>query len=174
MKITITARKTSVKDAFRERAEKKLAKFDRFFDDDVTAYLTVTNEKDRETVEVTVQSQGITYRAEKTTADRADSLDAVVDTLFRQIVKNKSKLSKKLRANAFDASLYEDPADLTEETYQVVRNKRFPVKPMSTDEAILEMNLVGHEFYMFRNVASGEINVVYRRKDGNYGLIEPQ
>jgi len=174
MNITITARKTVVKDSFRERAEKKLAKFDRFFDEDVTAHLTVTNEKDRETVEVTVQSQGMTYRAEKTTADRSDSLDAVVDTLFRQIVKNKSKLGKKLRSNAFDASLYTDPTDLTEETYQVVRTKRFPVKPMSTDEAILEMNLVGHEFYMFRNVTSGEINVVYRRKDGNYGLIEPQ
>ena len=97
MNITITARKTSVRDSFRERIEKKLAKLDRFFDENANATVTVTNEGDRETVEVTIQARGMFYRAEKTTSDRFDSLEAVVDSLFRQIVKNKDHLGKRLR-----------------------------------------------------------------------------
>lgn len=97
MNITITARKTSVRDSFKERIDRKLAKLDRFFDDSANAIVTVTNEGDRETVEVTIQSRGMFYRAEKTTSDRFDSLEAVVDSLFRQIVKNKNKLGKRLR-----------------------------------------------------------------------------
>ncbi len=104
MNITITARKTSVRDSFKERIDRKLAKLDRFFDDSANAIVTVTNEGDRETVEVTIQSRGMFYRAEKTTSDRFDSLEAVVDSLFRQIVKNKNKLGKRLRDTAFDAS----------------------------------------------------------------------
>lgn len=104
MNITITARKTSVRDSFKERIDRKLAKLDRFFDDSANAIVTVTNEGDRETVEVTIQSRGMFYRAEKTTSDRFDSLEAVVDSLFRQIVKNKNKLGKRLRDTAFDAA----------------------------------------------------------------------
>ena len=174
MNITITARKTSVKDSFKERVEKKLAKFDRFFDDDAKAVVTVTNENGRETVEITVQVQGMFFRAEKTTSDRFDSLEAVTDSLFRQIVRNKNKLEKRLKTDAFDPMFKDDAVAVEDEEYKVVRVKKFPIKPMAVDEAILQMNMVGHEFYMFRNSENGEINVVYRRHNGDYGLIEPQ
>lgn len=172
MNITITARKTSVKDSFKERCEKKLSKLDKFFSDDANATVVLTNERERETVEVTIQSQGMFFRSEKTTSDRIDSLDAVVDNLFRQIVKNKKKLGKRVRDDAFAAPdmdfLEQDAAD-----YQIVKTKRFPIKPMAVEEAILQMNMLGHEFYMFCNSEDGRVNVVYRRKNGDYGLIEP-
>lgn len=172
MNITITSRNTSVKDSFKERADKKLKKFDRFFDDDVKANITVTNEGERETVEITIKSQGLFFRAEKTAPDRLDALDAVVDLLFRQIVKNKSKLEKRLKTAAFSP---EYPDEVFEpDDYNIVRSKKFPVKPMDVEEAILQMNMLGHEFFMFRNAVSNEINVVYRRHNGDYGLIEPE
>lgn len=171
MNITITSRKTTVKDSFRERVDKKLSKLDRFFDDTAQAVVTVTNEGGRETVEVTVRAGGMYYRAEKTTQDRMDSLEAVVDSLVKQIVKNKNKLEHRLRDSAFDKG-YGDPV-MTMEDYTIVRTKRFPVKPMSVEEAILQMNMLGHTFFMFRDDVTSDICVVYRRKDGSFGLIEP-
>ncbi len=171
MNITIKSRKTTVKDSFKERVQKKLSKLDRFFDETAEAVVTVTNEGERETVEITVRAAGMNFRAEKTTNDRMDSLEAVVDLLVRQIVKNKSKLEQRLRTDAF-ASEYNDPA-LEAEDYSVVKTKRFPVKPMSVEEAILQMNMLGHSFFMFRDAQQGEICVVYKRKGDSYGLIEP-
>ena len=175
MNITITARKTSVRDSFRERIERKLAKLDRFFDENANAIVTVTNEGDRETVEVTIQARGMFYRAEKTTSDRFDSLEAVVDSLFRQIVKNKDRLGKRLRENAFDPQYLEtgEENESPEGTYHVERVKRFALRPMSVEEAILQMNLVGHEFFVFLNAESNETNVVYKRHNGTYGVLEP-
>lgn len=113
------------------------------------------------------------FRSEKTTADRLDSLDEVIDNLFRQIVKNKKKLGKRIRDDALKSSevelLEQDVAE-----YHVVKIKKFPMKPMAVDEAILQMNMLGHEFYMFRNSDDNEINVVYKRNNGDYGLIEPK
>ncbi|RPF48345.1 putative sigma-54 modulation protein [Hydrogenoanaerobacterium saccharovorans] len=173
MNITITARKTTVKDSFKERCEKKISKLDKFFTDDAKANVVVTSERERETVEVTIQSQGMFFRSEKTTADRLDSLDEVIDNLFRQIVKNKKKLGKRIRDDALKSSevelLEQDVAE-----YHVVKIKKFPMKPMAVDEAILQMNMLGHEFYMFRNSDDNEINVVYKRNNGDYGLIEPK
>lgn len=172
MKITITGRKTSIRDSFRERVEKKLAKLDRFFDEDARVVVTVTSEQSRETVEVAITADNMFCRAEKTAPDRAEALDACVDALFRQIVRNKSKLTRRVRAGAFEAPIEEEiPA---EEEYELVRVKRFQVKPMDVQEAILQMNMTGHSFYVFRNSESGEINVVYRRSGGGYGLIDPQ
>ena len=172
MNITMQARKTTVKDSFRERVEKKLRKFDRFFDEEAYATVTVTNERDRETVEVTIQSGGMIYRAERTTTDRMDSLDAVVDVLFKQIVKNKSKLEQRLRSGAFHPSYQDEPME--EPDYQPVRTKRFALKPMDVEEAILQMNLLEHTFFMFRNKATDAVCVVYLRNDGSYGLLEPE
>ena len=175
MNITITARKTSVRDSFRERIEKKLAKLDRFFDEDAKAIVTVTNEGDRETVEVTIQARGMFYRAEKTTSDRFDSLEAVVDSLFRQIVKNKNRLGKRLRDSAFAPQNLEvgEENERPEGDYHVERVKRFALRPMSVEEAILQMNLVGHEFFVFLNAESNETNVVYKSHNGTYGVLEP-
>lgn len=171
MNTVIKARKTTVKDSFRERVEKKLCKLDRFFDEQAEAVAIVTSEGERETVEVTVRAGGMVYRAERTTADRLDSLEAVVDLLMRQIVKNKSKLEHRLRSGAFDMGETYPP--ISEADYGVVRTKRFPVKPMSVEEAILQMNLLGHNFFMFRDSDTNDISVVYRRKGDSYGLIEP-
>lgn len=173
MTIKIVGRKTTVKDSFRDRAEKKLAKFDKFFNDDAEAVVTVTNERDRETVEVTIRARGMYFRAEQTTGDRLDSLEAVADALSRQIVKNKSKLEKKWKTDALPLFAEEAEEPEYEETYDIVRTKRFPIKPMSVEEAILQMNLLGHTFFMFRNAHTNEINLVYKRKKGDYAVIEP-
>ena len=172
MKITITGRKINLRESFKEHTQKKLQKVERFFGDDADAQVTVSLEKDRKTVEVTVKNKGTLYRAEETALDPEDALDAVVDSLVRKIRKNKTRVEKRLREAAFT----EFPAGDTveEESFEVVRVKRFPVKPLDVEEAILQMNLSDHQFYMFRNVDTEDINVVYRRHDGNYGLIEPE
>ena len=167
-----TARNTTIRDSFKNSLNKKLSKLDRFFDDNATANVTVTNENNRETVEVTIKANGMMFRAEKTTTDRLDSLDAVVDALFRQIVKNKSKLEKRFKKAAFEA-VHEQEFVGAEDSYKIVRSKKFHVKPMDVEEAILQMNLIGHNFYMFKSDETGDTCVVYKRKDGDYGLLEP-
>ncbi|WRS28230.1 ribosome-associated translation inhibitor RaiA [Oscillospiraceae bacterium MB08-C2-2] len=171
MTVHITSRNTTIRDPFKKSLEKKLSKLDRFFEPDTAAYVTVTNEGSRETVEVTVRDSGMIFRAEKTTGDRLDSLDAVVDALFKQIVKNKTKLEKKMRKSAF-VNDYEQDYVGTEEDYKIVKTKHFNLKPMDVEEAILQMNLLGHSFFMFRNSTHGEISVVYKRQGGDYGLLE--
>lgn len=175
MNITIRSRKINLRDSFKERAEKKLKKFERFFDSSADALVTASLERDRFTVEITIKSQGMLYRSEKTASDLIAALESVTDSLFQQIVKNKSKLETKLRDDAFtmpDESYLYDYEE-SEPEYKIVRNKRFVVNHMTVDEAILQMNMLGHEFFMFRNGTTNEICVVYRRKDGNYGLLEP-
>lgn len=176
MNINIVGRKVTLKDNFKERVNKKLGKFERIFGDDANATVTVTVEKNRQVVEVTIRANGILYRAESCADEMNDALDSVVDILGGQIRKNKTKLSKRLRSDSLEQ--YFSPADdgeeaIAEDEYRVVRTKRFPVKPQNVDEAILEMNLIGHQFYMFRNGDTNEINVVYKRNDGTYGLLEP-
>lgn len=178
MKITITGRKVNLRDSFKELVEKKLSKFERFFGDDADAAVTVTLEKNRQTVEITVRSKGYIYRAEETSDDMNDALDTAVDRLAGQIRKNKTKLDKRLKAEkpvaAFEPLEEESPEVEEEEEFQIIRSKKFQVSPMDIDEAILQMNMLGHEFFMFRNDFTNEINVVYRRHDGNYGLLEPE
>ena len=177
MKIAITSRKVNLRDNFKERVEKKLSKFNRIFDEDAQANVTVTLEKNRQTVEITIRQNGMVYRAEQTAEEMNDALDAVIEVLGRQIRKNKCRLEKKMRAAVLDDFLAQEELeedDMEEKEYEVVRSKRFPVKPLDVEEAILQMNMVGHQFYMYRNAETGEINVVYRRKDGTYGLLEPE
>ena len=171
MKISTTGRKVSLKPAFVERADKRLSKLDKFFSDEAAAQVTVTVEKDWQTVEITVRDKGFVARAEKSAENMEDALDAAVEVLTKQIVKNRKRLETKLYKAAFDDYA---GAEQEEESFAVVREKHFYVKPASVDEAILQMNLIGHSFFLFRNVDSDEINVVYRRKNGTYGLIEPE
>lgn len=178
MKITITGRKVNLRDSFKERVNKKLAKFERFFGDDADANVTVTLEKNRQTVEITVRSKGYIYRAEQTCDDMNDALDTAIEHLSGQIRKNKTKLDKRLKTDrpqfAFEP-LEENQPDVPEEhDFQIIRSKKFKVSPMNIDDAILEMNMLDHEFFMFRNDFTNEINVVYKRRDGNYGLLEPE
>lgn len=171
MKISTTGRKVSLKPAFVERADKRLSKLDKFFSDEAAAQVTVTVEKDWQTVEITVRDKGFVARAEKSAENMEDALDAAVEVLTKQIVKNRKRLETKLYKAAFDDYA---GAEQEEESFAVVREKHFYVKPASVDEAILQMNLIGHSFFLFRNVDSDEVNVVYRRKNGTYGLLIPK
>lgn len=175
MKVTITGRKVNLRENFKTLAQKKLSRFDRIFAEDAVAKVVVTREKNRQTVEITVRSGGMYYRAESTEMEMNTALDQVVDALASQIRRNKDRLDKRIHSAALDQYVqdYDSEKEETPESYRVVRTKHFCVKPLSVEEAILQMNLLEHQFFMFRNEESNEINVVYRRKDGGYGLLEP-
>lgn len=175
MKITYTARKVNLRDNFKERVEKKLAKFKKLFSEDATVHVVVTLEKNRQTVEITIRDNRMVYRAESTMPEMNDALDRVVDILMRQIRKNKTKLEKRIKSGNIDTIIAELPEadEPEEEEYNVVRKKQVIVKPVTVDEAILEMNMINHDFFMFINADTSEVNVVYKRADGNYGLLEP-
>ena len=173
MKITYTARKVNLRDNFKERVEKKLSKFDKIFSDDAQATVVVTLEKNRQTVEVTIRDNSMVYRAESTQSEMNDALDRVVDVIAGKLRKNKTKLSKRLREGTLDDLIVTTPDDEIEETeFEIVRKKQIMLKPVTVDEAILQMNMVNHSFYMFVNADTGAVNVVYRRNDGAYGLLE--
>lgn len=173
MKITTTGRKCTLRPAFVERTENKLSKMDKFFDSAASADVTVSNERNKQRVEITIRCNGLLFRAEEAAEDPNDAVDKLVDVLLRQIRRNKTRLEKRLREGAFAPDpLFNEPVE-EESEFQVVRSKTFPVKPLDVEEAILQMNMSGHQFYMFRNMATNEVNVVYRRNDGNYGLLEP-
>jgi putative sigma-54 modulation protein len=172
MKIIITGRKTTLAEKFKEKVEKKLTKLDKFFHEDSEAHVTVTLVHNKYTVEVTIFQGGLFFRAEDTAENMYDSLESAVDALTLQIKKNKERLYKRCKDNSF-GSIPEFDEEIQNEEYEIVKNKKFFVKPMDVEEAILQMNLLGHEFFIFRDVSTGEINVIYRRKDGNYGLLEP-
>lgn len=171
MKLQITAKKMQVPQAFTEYSEKKLSKLDRFFGDEADAKVTISTIKDDITVEVTVKYENLIFRAEQRAADKNDALDACIDKIIRQIRKNKTKVEKRLRANAFTAQDETEPDEQTQ--YTVVKHKKFQLRPMNTDEAILQMNMLDHNFFMFKNADTGEVNVVYKRDDGNYAVLEP-
>ena len=175
MKYTYTARKVTLRDNFKERAEKKLDKFGKLFSENATVNIVVTLEKNRQTVEVTIKDNGLVLRAESTMPEMNDALDKVVDILMRQIRKNKTRLEKRIKTGSIeDFVMQNSEADEVEdEDYKVVRKKQVIIKPISVDEAILEMNMVNHNFFMFINAETDEVNVVYKRADGNYGLLEP-
>jgi len=172
MKITTLGRKCTPRESFKERAEVKLSKIEKFFSDEAEAKITATVEKSKKIVEITVLNNNMIFRAEDCAEDLEDALDRCVDSLVRQIRKNKTKVEKKLRKGAFDE--YMGDTNISEETdFDVVRTKSMNLKPQNIDEAILQMNMLGHQFYVFLNQDSDEVNVVYRRKDGGYGVIEP-
>ncbi len=174
MKITYVARKVTLRDNFKERVERKLSKFEKIFSDDAQATVVVTLEKNRQTVEVTIKDGSMVYRAESTMAEMNDALDKVADMLSRQLRKHKTRLSKRLRTGTLD-ELFMDVSEpaVAEEDINIVRKKEIPVKPVSVEEAILQMEMTGHKFYMFVNADTDCINVVYVRDDGAYGLLEP-
>lgn len=178
MKFIVSGKNFEVTDALKDRVSKKLGKLEKFFNPDTEAHVTMSVEKNRQIVEVTIIHNGIVFRAEVSNDDMYASIDKSVDILERQIRKNKTRLEKRLHENAFNAegvNLDQNDREVEEEhEFKVVRSKKFTIKPMDIEEAILQMNLLGHEFFVFTNAETKEVNVVYRRKDGNYGLIEPE
>ncbi len=174
MKITITGRKCSPRESFKNRVETKLSKIERFFGEDAEAKVTVTVEKSEQIVELTVIKGNMIFRAEESAPNMNDAFDDCVDSLIRQIRKNKSRVEKRLRSGNIEDFIDAGPAEVEEDDYKIVRSKKILLKPEETEEAILQMNILGHQFYMFLNASTDTINVVYKRKDGGYGLIEPE
>jgi putative sigma-54 modulation protein len=174
MKITYTARKVNLKDNFKELCEKKLSKYNKIFSENATASIVVTLYKNRQTVEITINDNGMIFRAEDTQDEMNDALDRVIDVLGRQLRKNKTKISRKLRDNIDDFASILPDEDIEDEEEFDIRYKTIPVKPVSVEEAILQMNMLNHDFYVFINADTNETNVVYKRKKGAYGLLEPE
>lgn len=171
MKVTIAAKKLTISQAFTDYAEQKLnAKLDRFFPEEAEAKITLAERREMIILELTVKYNGIIYRAEQSAKDKNDALDVTIDRIIRQIRKQKTMVEKSLRQGAF-AGL--EP-EAEEREYEVIRYKTFALKPMTVDEAILQMNLLDHEFFMFKNAETGLVNVVYRREEGNYSVLVPE
>lgn len=169
MKIVTNGRQMVVGTELKELFEKKLKRLDKYFDDDVTAYITLARKKNLERLELTISSKGTMFRSEVTADTFQTALDEAIEKITRQIVRNKTKLKKIVYSGEPDVS---EPAE-DEEEYNIKIVKTFDMHPMTSDEAILRMNLLDHSFFMYLNAETGKYNVVYLRNDGDYGIIEP-
>ncbi|MFA5562455.1 MAG: ribosome-associated translation inhibitor RaiA [Eubacteriales bacterium] len=179
MKLNISGKQMTVRESLKELTRKKLLKYDRFFGDSAEAYVNYSVKHGEQTVELTINSSGTLFRAEESDTTFQNALDRAMDALERQIRKNKTRLEKRMRPTAFDSlpeafdSLPHE-AEAEEEPELYIRTKTYPFKPMSVEEAILQMNLLGHYFFIFVNAETNQTCVVYQRKEGGYGLIRPE
>ena len=178
MKVTVIAKNIELTPSLKEMVERKISKLEKYFGPDVEARATLSVQKNRQRIEVTIPFNGVILRGEEVTDDMYKSIDLVEEKLVRQIRKQITKLSRKnnsgsLRYPEFN-SLEFKHADADEDTLRIVKTKSFNVKPMSADEAVLQMELLGHSFFVYQDADTNNVSVVYKRKDGNYGLIEPE
>ncbi len=174
MKFTFTEKKMDSSEELRAYSMRKIGKLDRFFRNEGDAFVTYSIERGRFKAEITIHNNGMYYRASELTNDMYASVDSGVAAIERQIRRNKTRLEKKLREGVLEkeAAPAFEAAEEEAEEFKIVRSKRFSIKPMSVEEAILQMNLLGHEFFVFKNMDSEEaFSVVYKRKQGGYGLI---
>ena len=174
MKTNYILRKVTLKDSSKEHIEKKMQKLEKFFSEDAEATLKFVLENETVKSEITIKDKSTVYRAEDVKNDLVEAFDNAYDNIIRRIRKQKTKLEKRLRSTSFDEVFA--PADFNEsdESFEVIRSKKFYLQAISVDEAVLQMNLIGHQFFIFKNIKTGLISVVYKRKDGKYGLIEPE
>jgi ribosomal subunit interface protein len=174
MKYVITGRGTNVTDGLRSAIEEKLGKLEHYFAPETEVHVTLKVEKDRQKVEVTVPVKGHIIRAEQVSDDMYVSIDLIEDIIERQLRKYKTKIvDSKQNVGSFTSEFMQED-DYEDEDVKVIRTKRFAVKPMDPEEACVQMELLNHSFYVFRNAETDEVNVVYKRKGGDYGLIEPE
>ena len=174
MRISINGKNIEVSDYLSVLVTKKVSKLDKYFPEDTEAHVLLAVERNRHIVEVTIPYSGGIIRGEEVSGDMYASIDTVLAKVEKQITRHRTKLEKNLRADAFEGADFADYMDdEDEEEHSVVKVKRFSMKPMDVEEAVLQMELLGHSFYVFENADDGLVNVVYKRKDGNYGLIEP-
>lgn len=175
MKFTFTDKRMDSSGDLRAYAMKKVGKLDKLFKTEADAYVTFSTERGRYLAEITIRSNGMFYRASELTNDMYASVDSGVAAIERQIRRNKTRLEKRLREGALEREAipaFAPAEDEAEEEFKIVRRKRFSIKPMSPEEAILQMNLLGHEFFAFKNTDSDDaVSVVYKRRQGGYGLI---
>ena len=173
MKVNIIGRQLNVWEEMKETIEKKLTKFDKYFGDNATATATLSVKHGQKCLELTIDA-GTIFRSEVEDETFRNALDRAIYLIERQIRKNKTRLERKFKNVSFDGGIFETGEDFDEEVEFNIRRKAFPIKPMSVEEAIMQMNLLGHEFFVFRDDQSEEICVVYKRHDGDYGLIEDE
>lgn len=176
MKFTFYEKKMRLTDDLKEYAERKIGKLDRFFKHESDAHITTGEARGRFRVEVTLENNGMFYRVSEETSDIFASIDSAVGAIERQIRKNKTRLSKKLRDGIIEREIgalpsYSADDEGEDAAFNITKTKRFSIKPMSPEEAILQMNLLGHEFFVFKN-QNEKFAIVYKRKQGDYGLIE--
>jgi len=169
MIITYVGRQLTVPEDFKPIAQTKLDKFDKYFRDEGEATVKLSVLKNRERVEVTIIAGGMIYRGEETAETFRNAIDLAVEAIERQIRKYKTRLEKRLRGNAVK-EIPEEPI----EDEPIIRTKEFELRPMTPEEAILQMNLIGHSFFLYSDSVTGETNVVYKRRDGDYGVIVPK
>lgn len=174
MNTTMVGKNVEVTDVLKTRINKQLAKLDKFLKDDAEVTVKLAQERgNRNIAEITILFGGSILRAEETSGDMIASIDRAVDIIERQIRRHRTKLEKRLRSGAFAPEAMIDAPEVAEEENSLVRVKHFAVKPMLTEDAISQMDMLGHSFYLFLNEETGIANVVYRRQDGNYGLLSP-
>ena len=174
MNLVISGKNIDITEGLRAAVEEKIGKLERYFNDSTEVHVTLSTEKNRQKIEVTVPMKGTIIRAEETSTDMYVSIDLVEEVIERQLRKYKNKLIQKEQnvAQFSKGFVYEDTYD--EEEISIIRSKKFAMKPMDPEEACVQMELLGHTFFVFRNSETDEVNVVYKRKDNTYGLIEPE
>ena len=174
MRITITGRNIDITDGLKSAVEEKLSKLEKYFTPDTDVFVTLSVEKERQKIEVTIPVKGNIIRSEQVSNDMYVSIDLVEEVIERQLKKYKNKLvSKQQNAASFRKEFIEKEVNADDEI-QIIRTKRFGMKPMYPEDACVQMELLGHNFFVFRNAETEEVNVVYKRKGNTYGLIEPE
>ncbi len=175
MKIRIVGKNLEITEALKGAVEKKISKLNKYFDEKISSTITLSVEKNLQKIEVLIPFNSVILRAEEKDIDMYTAIDLVIDKLEGQIRKQKTKLQRRQHDSSLRFNNIKDYDNYNEENEpRIVKTKRFAIKPMNEEEAVLQMELLGHDFFVFRNGDTEEVNVVYKRKDGNYGLIEQE
>lgn len=175
MKYIISGKNMTVKPGLKDHVIGKMSKLEKFFTEDTEAQITFSTQKKDAIIEVTIPIKGTTIRGEERASTMHQAIDEVVEILERQLLKHRKKIiSRHRQAKELRFDYFEQDHAVAEEGIKIVRSKRFAMKPMDPEEACMEMDLLGHDFFVFRNADTDEVNVVYKRRHGAYGLIEPE
>ena len=174
MKITISGKNIDVTDGLRTAVQDKIGKLERYFMPETEVQVTLSEEKDRQKIEVTIPVKGNIIRSEQVSSDMYVSIDLVEEVIERQLKKYKNKLVDQQQASSFFKQEYIEKDYMDDEEVKIIRTKRFDIKPMYPEDACVQMELLGHSFYVFCNAETEQVNVVYKRKGNTYGLIEPE
>ena len=174
MNLVISGKNLDITEGLRSAIEEKIGKLERYFTDTTEVHVTLSTENNRQKIEITIPMKGSIIRAEEVSSDMYVSIDLVEEVIERQLRKYKNKLIDKEQNAAHLSQSFIEADDFEDEDIQIIRSKKFAMKPMDPEEACVQMELIGHNFFVFRNSETDEVNVVYKRKGNTYGLIEPE
>ena len=174
MNLVISGKNLDITEGLRSAIEEKIGKLERYFTDTTEVHVTLSTEKNRQKIEITIPMKGSIIRAEEVSSDMYVSIDLVEEVIERQLRKYKNKLIDKEQNAAHLSQSFIEADDFEDEDIQIIRSKKFAMKPMDPEEGCFQMELIGHNFFLFRNSETDEVNVVYKRKGNTYGLIEPE